>query len=363
VVAAAPPDVELALAVLAPFADAHPDLAAALHCEVLGLDGRDKARRVLAEQTWLARAARRCGATVVHHAGGIVPFVHPGRVVLTLHDLQPLDLPANFSVAKRTYVRAMAARSVAAAEVTCVPSEFTRGRTLDLVGADPDRVRVVPWSVPPPPELHDDVALPAGVPGPGEGPVVLYPAITYAHKGHLTLLEAIARVVRDEPELTLVLPGGAGPLEPEVRARMSRPDLAGRVVRTGRVAAPQLEALYRRADLVCVPSRYEGFGLPVLEAMVRGVPVLAADAGALPEVARAEDLVPVDDVAAWAGAVSAVLRAGPGPRRDGVAEARRRAGTFTAGRTAGALLDAYRTAAGGDAGGTDPSSHGRSGHR
>lgn len=342
VVRSAPADIELRLAVLEPFASAHPDLAEALPCEVLALDGRDKVRRVLAEQTWLAERTVAVGADVVHHAGGVVPLRHPGSVVLTVHDLQPLDMPSNFSVAKRTYIRAMLGRSAAAAGVVCVPSRFTADRVVDRLGVDPSRVAVVPWSLRPPPGPDAGGELPAGL---GDGPVVLYPAITYPHKNHRTLLEAFALLVRRHPDATLVLTGGEGSVEPEVRARSSRADLAGRVVRTGRVPRADLEALYRRADLVCVPSRYEGFGLPVLEAMVRGVPVLAADAGSLPEVARPADLVPVDDVAAWASAMHRALQADEAEHSARVAEARARASELTPERTATALVDAYRRAA------------------
>ncbi|MFM7063913.1 MAG: glycosyltransferase [Actinomycetes bacterium] len=119
---------EVHLAVTPAVQAAHPDLAEQFPVEVVELDARSKVRRVLAEQTALARVARRLDAAVVHHAGGIVPLAHPGRVVLTVHDLQPLDLPGNFTTTKRTYVRTMVGRSARVAEVVCVPSEFTRGR-------------------------------------------------------------------------------------------------------------------------------------------------------------------------------------------------------------------------------------------
>ena len=73
-----PDDLALHLAVLAPFAAAHPDLASAYGCSVLPLDGRNKALRVLAEQTWLARTTRRVDAAVVHHAGEWCPWCTPG---------------------------------------------------------------------------------------------------------------------------------------------------------------------------------------------------------------------------------------------------------------------------------------------
>lgn len=332
---AAGSDVSLRLAVLEPFVRAHPDLAAAHPLEVLDLDGRDKARRVLAEQTWLARTTRRRRPGAVHHAGGTVPLVHPGRVLLTIQDLQPLDLPQNFTRTKRTYLHTMLGRSARAAELVCVPSEFTRRRVEALLGVGGDRVRVVPWY--PRPVPAQVPAPPAGVVP--EGRFLLYPAITYPHKNHLVLLEAFAHV---DDDVTLVLTGGAGPDEAEVMARARRLGLADRVRRPGRVPAAHLEALYAAATAVVVPSRYEGFGLPALEAMQRGCPVVVSDAGSLPEVARAEDLVPADDVTAWRDAMQAVLSLSPAERAQRVVEGRTAAARFDAARTADGMLGAYR---------------------
>ncbi|MHB1139332.1 MAG: glycosyltransferase, partial [Microthrixaceae bacterium] len=128
------------------------------------------------------------------------------------------------------------------------------------------------------------------------------------------------------------------------RDRIQALDLTRRVVRTGRVPAEQLAALYADATAVVVPSRYEGFGLPVLEAMVRGCPVLAARAGALPEVARAEDLVDPDDVTAWAEAMQAVVSLDPAGRAERVVAGRATALDFTSQRTARAQLQSYRRA-------------------
>lgn len=349
-------DVDIRLAVLRPFLDAHPDLASALPCEVLELDGSDKMRRVIAEQSWLALVARRSGAQVVHHAGGVVPLVHPGRVVVTIHDLQPLDLAQNFSVLKRNYIRTMVGRSARSAEVVCVPSEFTRRRVVELLRVDPGRVHIVPWSVPAPP----DAAAPAasgssGTPARGDVvPYLLYPAITYAHKNHLMLLEAFALVAAATPEIRLVLTGGAGPLEGEVAAKVQSLGLSDRVERTGRVSDAELDDWFDSALAVVVPSTYEGFGLPVLEAMSRGLPVVAARAGALLEVARVEDLVAPDDVTAWASAMQAVVESSGSERAARVAAGRALAAAFTPQRTATALLDAYRRAAHGASATSEP---------
>jgi len=286
----------------------------------------------------------------VHHAGGVVPLVHSRCVVLTIQDLQPLDQPHNFAPAKRAYIRAMAGRSARAAQVVTVPSEFSRGRVVELLGVDPARVVVVPWFPRPAPSPSDPASgepgelLPPAVAG--GRPYFLYPAITYPHKNHLVLLEAFARVAASDPDVALVLTGGEAATEAEVRERIARPDLRGRVARTGRVPAATLEVLYRHATAVVVPSRYEGFGLPVLEAQLRGCPVVSSSAGSLPEVARPEDLVDPDDVTAWAEAMHCVLRLSAPERAERVAAGRRLAAAFTPGRTAAGLLGAYRQALG-----------------
>lgn len=349
-VAADPPeDLHIQLAVLEPFLAAHADLIAAFPHHVLRVDGRNKLRRVLAEQTWLAWVAHRMDAQVVHHAGGVVPLVHPGHVVLTIHDLQPLDLAGNFSRAKRLYIRSMARRSARVARVICVPSEFTANRVVALLGADPARIRVVPWCVAPQPEAHRPRSQGRSQVGPRAGREIgdryfLYPAVTYAHKNHLLLLDALALIIKTDPEVDLVLTGAAGPLESAVMARVEQLGLKNRVHRTGRVSARELEELYAGASAVLVPSRYEGFGLPALEAMVRGCLVIGSNCGSLPEVLRAEDLIDPDDVAAWADAMRAVLAASDSERAARVAIGRTLASGFTSARTAGALLDAYRLA-------------------
>jgi alpha-1,3-rhamnosyl/mannosyltransferase len=175
---------------------------------------------------------------------------------------------------------------------------------------------------------------------------LLYPAITYPHKNHLVLLEAFADLRRELPDARLVLPGGPGPLESQVRTRMARHDLAGHVERPGRVPRRRLEALYADATAVVVPSRYEGFGLPALEAMVRGVPVVVAAAGALPEVvgegAGCPAPVAPDDVTAWSAAMQAVVGLGASDRRKVVEAGVERAGRFSPSGTADGLVAAWR---------------------
>ena len=243
-----------------------------------------------------------------------------------------------------------------AARITTL-TEFTRQDLGRRLGVDPAKVEIVRPGVE---EVRDltpamvaEVLERYGLAG---RPYFLYPAITYPHKNHLVLLEAVARL---DDDVTLVLTGGAGPDEAEVMARVDRLGLGDRVRRPGRVPAAHLEALYAAAAAVVVPSRYEGFGLPALEAMERGCPVVVSAAGSLPEVVRAEDLVPADDVTAWAEAVQAVLSLAPEAREqllkvavealallvprqdDAVAAGREAAARFSAARTAEGLHDVY----------------------
>lgn len=351
-------DIEPTLAVQPGFAEAHPDLAAGCRCEVMDRGNTNKVARVLAEQTWLPALTRRLRPDVTHHGGGVLPLVHPGPTVLTVHDLQPLDMPGNFTAAKRFYMRVMLGRSTRSASVVCVPSEFTAGRLIERLGVPRERIVVVPWSVVRLEELgsgergagghHDS----EGARGSGP-PVFVYPAITYPHKNHLMLLDAFARLLADLPDAELVLPGGEGPMEIDVARRVASGDLRGSVLRPGRLSSVEMEHLYRRATAVVVPSTYEGFGLPALEAMVSGVPLLVADAGSLPEVvaaagstATAVPPLDPDDPGAWAEAMLTVARLPEDARLAVLERQRSSAARFTPRLTADGLAGAYSRAAG-----------------
>lgn len=342
------PDVELRLYRLAALGRAHPRLVAACGGRTLRLEGRAKVLRVAAEATWLAGVTRRDGLDVVHHPGGVVPLASPRPSVLTIHDLQPLDLPENFSWAKVAYLRAMLPRSVRAATVIVTPSHASAERVVERFGADPERVRVVPHGLAsaqferPEAARIDAVRRAHGV---GER-WLTYPVITYAHKNHRTLIDAFAVVARRDHELELVLPGGAGPVEVDVQRAIDASGVADRIHRVGRIARPDLDALVAGSVALPFPSRYEGFGLGALEAMAVGVPVVAADVGSLPEVVGdAGVLVDPDDVDAWVEALDRVV--GDAALRLDLAErGRRRSKAFTVEASAAALVTAYRVAAG-----------------
>lgn len=335
----APGDMTIELFVGRELATAHPDVVAAFRTSVFPVSSGSRAVRIVAESTWLAARTRRLD--LVHHAGGTAPPLRSAPYVLTVHDLQPLEHDATHGRLKRAYLAAALPRSVRSARAVVVPSEFVRRSLLDLVGADPARVHVVPHGVTPWPAADgDEVRRRYDL----DGPIVLYPAITYPHKNHAVLVEAFARIVTDHPDALLVLSGAQGAMEADLAAQARRLRIEGSIRRLGRIPRPDLGALYEQAAVVAVPSRYEGFGLPAAEAMAFGAPLVAAAATALPEVVGdAGVLVDPDDVEGWAAAIGGLLAVAA--ERQRLAQAgRHRASRFTWATNAERLVDVYRQA-------------------
>jgi glycosyltransferase involved in cell wall biosynthesis len=207
--------------------------------------------------------ARLESANVVHYPLTLrLPTVARPSVV-TLHDVQHLDLPQLFPRSERTF-RALAwHRSIRGADRVIVMSEFVRKRAVAALGVDPDRVRVVPLGL-------DHTRL---HPGGEREPFLFYPARRWPHKNHERLYEAFAIVREERPELRLVLTGGG-----------DFSDVPAGVEARGHVSWDEVVKLLQTASALVFPSLYEGFGLPPLEAMACGCPVACSDAGALPEV-------------------------------------------------------------------------------
>lgn len=343
------PDLRVTLFALSQFAEAHPDVAAAFPVISADLDGHRKPERVVVESTWLPRELARHEVDLVHHAGGVVPPARSGSrlpAVLTVHDLQPLLMPENFSRLKRTWLGAMLPRSVRRARLVMTPSDPASQSVVETLGVDPDRVHTVPHGIeaaaPVPPERIREVRERYNV---GER-TILYPAITYVHKDHRTLVAAFARIAADRPDVTLALTGGPGPAEADLAGAIRASGFGHRIRRTGRIPWDDLTALYGATSVVAVPSRFEGFGAPALEAMAAGRPLVVADATALPwVVGDAAVRVAPGDVDAWAAALARILDDPTDQAR--LAEAgRRRAAEFTWRRTAAALAAGYRLGAG-----------------
>ncbi len=321
-----------------PFVDAHPELTSRFRTVAVPIRQDWRGVRIMAEHTWLVVKSR--GADVVHHGGGTAPLVGPGRVVLTVHDLQYLDLPWHFSRSRRTYLATMMPLSIRRAAVVATPSEFVRQTVLEAFRIDPARVVVVTHGVPEPthpgPDAIHDVLRRYGV---LDRQFVVYPAITHPHKGHRVLIE----MIRHLPEpMTVVLLGGRGASESGVLDAIGASKNPRRIVRAGRVPAADRDALLAAAAALVFPSEYEGFGAPLVEAMAHGTPVVASSAAAVREVVGDAGVI-VDDSSgpAWADAVVRAI----GRRDDLIARGHRRREQFTLAESGRALASAYRLAA------------------
>jgi glycosyltransferase involved in cell wall biosynthesis len=265
--------------------------------------------------------ARLRSADVVHYPLTLrLPPVDAPSVV-TLHDVQHLDLPQLFGRGERAFRAIAWHRSIRAADRVVVPSGFVRDRAIAKLGLEPARIEVV----------HSGVDHERFTPGSAEREAfLLYPARRWPHKNHGRLFEAFALLRAERPELRLLLTG-----DPDVGAS---PD---GVETLGIVTADELTGLYQRAAALVFPSLYEGFGQPPLEAMACGCPVACSSAGALPEVVGdAARLFDPHDPAAIAAAVRDVLDAPAEWQRLGL----ERAASFSWKASAHGYDDAYRAA-------------------
>ena len=326
------------------FKDAHPDLAKTFKTAYAPVSGSWKSFRVAGENSWLARECRRRHLDLVHHAGGIVPMVRAARPVLTIHDLQYLYYPEYFTRAKLSYLKRMVPRSCEAARLVLTPSEFTRRTVIERMSIDPETVVVVPHGISPRESANGEgnIRKRYGV----EGRFFLYPAITYPHKNHLVLIEAFARTLKVHPDVTLVLTGAKGSMEVRVAKAVRELGIESNVRRLGYIPSHDLDALYDEAVALAFPSRFEGFGAPVLEAMARGCAVIAADATALPEVVGDSGcLVSPDNAEQWHQAMLELIE-NPEERERFAKAGLARAGDFIWRRSADILEKAYLHALG-----------------
>lgn len=309
-------------------------------------------RRVAWEYSVLRWRARMDGLDLMHFPGNLVPPAFPLPTVLTVHDFSSQFYRETLGDAPTAWTaRALEAERVPSchrADWLVTISDFTRREVLARTRVDPLRVRTVllsprEFEVPELGDARERVAAYGVV-----SPFVLSVATLSPHKNLRRLVEAFAMLSSGALSgRTLVLVGkpGRGREAGALRDTIAALGLQDRVVLPGYVPDDDLPAFYRAAELYVFPSLYEGFGLPLLEAGASGTPVVAARAGALPEVGADAALYfdphdPADIARAMAEVVSSpTLRATLAQR--GVT----RASLFTPERTARDTIEVYRAAA------------------
>ena len=274
-------------------------------------------------------------ADVVHGTNFVVPPAKRAARIVSVWDLTAVRFPELCTPTSRRYPE-LVSRAVDAGAWIHTGTESVAGEIVDHFNVNRDRVRVVPPPV--------DLVRPAATRKPGE-PYILALGRTEPRKDLPTLVRAFDLVAERQPGVLLRIAGPPGWAEDSVSEAVAGSRHRDRIRRDGWVE--DAAGLIAGAEVFSYPSLYEGFGLPPLEAMAMGVPVVATRTGALQEVlAPAAELVDPGDVEGLAAALERVL-VDPGRRADMIRAGHDRAAAFTSERAATGLIAAYRDAAAG----------------
>jgi glycosyltransferase involved in cell wall biosynthesis len=306
------------------------------------VSARNRVEWVRGEQQLLPPLARRAGVDLLHSLASTAPAWGRFRRVVTIHDLIYRHVPEAHPGIRSLGMRALVPLAAHRSHRIIVDAAATIADVLQLRGISADKIDVVPLglgstsSTTPLPEREVRSRLQTG-----ERPIVLSVSAKLAHKNLMRLISAVASFAAETRPL-LVLPGHPTPYEAQLRGRAQELGVSDDVRFLGWVSAEELEGLYAAAACFVFPSLIEGFGLPVLEAMTRGVPVACSDRGAVAEVAGPAALLfePESEIAI-AEAIGRLLRDRELAARLVIA-GRERVEAFSWRATAQGTLDVYR---------------------
>jgi glycosyltransferase involved in cell wall biosynthesis len=321
-------------------ADARLDWLADIDTQTVGVNARNRFDWVRGEQQLLPGMAKRAEVDLVHSLASTAPLRGSFRRITTVHDLIYLVHPeAHFGVLALG-MRGVVGLAVRRSHRLIAVSRSTANDLEDRLHVPAAKIDVVPNGVTTPPPVSPDVDALRRTYELGDRKVVLAASAKRPHKNLARLLDALATMPPDRRPV-LLLPGYPTEHERELREQTVRLGIEADTRFLGWVDGDELEGLYAVSDGFVMPSLYEGFGLPVLEAMARGVPVACSDRSSLPEVAGdAALLFDPEDVTAIAQALDRLVHdrstadrlrsAGPA-----------RAAEFSWRRTAEATIAAY----------------------
>ncbi len=309
------------------------------------VEARNRLQWVRGEQLLLPRLAARNGVDLVHSLASTAPARGRFRRVVTVHDLIYARFPEAHAGIRDLGMRVLVPLGVRRSDRVIVDSHSTRHDLVELLGTSSERIDVVPLGIGtvarseplPESELRERLRL-------GERPIALSLSAKRPHKNLLALIGALA-LIPAERRPVLVLPGYPTEHEAALRERARLAGVEQDVRFLGWLSGEEFEGLWQVARAFVYPSLYEGFGLPVLEAMARGVPVACSNASSLPEVAgEAALLFDPHDERAIATALERLLSESDQDREEVErlrARGLERAREFTWERTARLTLESY----------------------
>jgi glycosyltransferase involved in cell wall biosynthesis len=312
---------------------------------VVPVNATNRIEWVRGEQQHLPRLAAEAGCDVVHSLASTAPLRGDFKRVTTIHDLNYAKVPGTHFGLRGLGMRVLVPAAARRSHRVIVDAASTVEDLVEVLGTDRAKIDVVPLGVRGPAASvapTEAGALRASL-DLGDRRVVLSASAKRPHKNLLRLLDAHAMLPAvDRP--VLVLPGYPTPHEDDLRARAAELGTGADVRFPVWVSDEDMEGLYALADVFVFPSLYEGFGLPVLEAMARGLPVACSDRSSLPEVAGDDALLfDPEDVGAMHRAIVRLLE--DGALREQLASAGvARAASFTWERTAELTVASYRRA-------------------
>lgn len=298
-------------------------------------------RRILREQFTLPRVIAANGIEVLWNPGNTAPTFVKCPQATTVYDMQYEHFPQDFSRLGLFFTKRFTRSSLRRSQVVLTISEFSRQEIVKFTNTQFEKIKPIPLSADADFAVThpgDFVAERVMVLTRSADPYILMVSNTYPHKSMETGVQAFGKIMSEIPH-KLVLIGKSRRGEPEVEKAIAELPEEGRVVRLQYVMGQDLAALYQGADLFVFPSKYEGFGLPVLEAMTAGVPVITTREGSIPEVGGdTVDYAAAGDFEAFAAAMKKLLALDPAAREAWVSRARARAARFSWAETARATI-------------------------
>jgi glycosyltransferase involved in cell wall biosynthesis len=232
---------------------------------------------------------------IIHYTNNIVPIKSSVPYVVTIHDMTPFIIPDSYNIVHGAYQRSYFKHAAKNARHIITVSENSKNDICRIFEIDEEKVSVIPLA----PMNAIQPAREATLPPCVHAPYILYVGAILPRKNLPRLVRAFAQLKKETAVTHKLIIAGEQRRRHETMSRaISENDLKDEVICLGRVADAELEALYKHAELFVYPSTYEGFGLPVIEAMAHGVPVVTSKGSSLEEIAAgaAELIDPYDEL-------------------------------------------------------------------